>query len=193
MAHRSNLFVYFEISLSDGSDGISNLTSSLHCCKQRKNRELVNTDRDRSASSSTYHNTSLQSPLIVSHFFLYILLGPIHRSWAPFNARLDWVDAAGFVIAALCCTHVHITLQHSNGNDVTFKVTREMIVRSYMSYHTHSDWHTHETFLPISTTFCSLACIFRNTDRSKSSMILVISVSTRCRCCSIVTLIVQFY
>lgn len=134
MAHRSNLFVYFEISLSDGSAGISNLTSSLHCCKQEKNREFVNIDRDQSASSLTYHNASLQTSLIVSHFFLYILLGPIHWSWAPFNARLNWVDAAGLVLAALCCTQVHISLQHSNGNDVTFKNTRKMIVTCHVTH-----------------------------------------------------------
>lgn len=58
-------------------------------------------------------------------------------------------------------------------------------------YVTHGDWRTcniSQDLALISTHF-RLACIFRSTVRSKSSMILVISTSTRCRCWSIVTLI----
>lgn len=66
--------------------------------RRRKNQIFVSKSVwQQPINFQIYHNTTLQTSLILAHFFLYILLCPIHWSWTSFNARLHWIDAAIFV------------------------------------------------------------------------------------------------
>lgn len=210
-AHRSNLVVYLATCSSVGSVGISNLISSLHCCWRKMCKRKLDSAMEN-AKYDSYHYTSLQSALVVAQFFLYERLCPTHRRWTSLNTILYRIEAGIFVVATLCRAQMHVPLKH--GKRKAIRKFQWKLISKVMSEnaecsgrHEVSSWqkicvkinddiatnevHMKFTISSFFTRFscAQLTCIFRNVDLSKSSTIFVISCSTRCRCWSIVMLI----